>query len=205
MFDNVINTYQNKYNEVKERLFPNNRIVLVGGCLRDTFYGVEVKDLDFVVEVPALEAMPFSPWDFNHQMVFMELFNGQRAQYVEMDNLWGYLNQDNGIIDVVESSNKDVNFIFVRDIPTYTKNFPDSISKMVFDGETIHVSRDWELGNENNWIYMKHDIKPERKEKLINKYPNKTVIQLQEGEVFFDPRNQHNPAVPDLLQLAEAW
>lgn len=205
MFDNVINTYQNKFNEVKERLFPNNRIVLAGGCLRDTFYGVEVKDLDFVIEVPVNEAMPFSPWIGEHQAAFGALFGGQRARYVEIDNLWGYLNQDNGIVDIVESPNKDVNFIFVRDIPTYTKQFPDSISKMVFDGEQIHVSRDWELGNENGWIYMRHDIKPERKEKLINKYPNKVVIQLQEGEAVFDPRNLNNQAVPDLLQLAEAW
>ena len=196
MFDNVINTYQNKYNEVKERLFPNNRIVLVGGCLRDTFYGVEVKDLDFVIEVPALEAMPFSPWDRQHQIVFGEVFNGQQAHYIKIDNLWAYLNQDNGIIDVVESSNKDVNFIFIRDIPSYTKQFPDSISKMVFDGETIHVSRDWMQGHENNSVYYRADIKEDRLDKLQRKYPNKEFI-------IDGPGNFNRQAVLDLPELAE--
>lgn len=143
MFDNVINTYQNKYNEVKERLFANNRIVLAVGCLRDTFYGVEVKNLDFVVEVPIGHGFPLNPWEAAHQEAFGEVFGGQQFNYILFEHLNEYINIDNGIVDIMESTNKDVNFIFVRDIPTYTKNFPDFISKMVFDGEQIHVSRDW--------------------------------------------------------------
>ena len=167
MFDNVINTYQDILSQVKQHI---PQTVLAGGCLRDTFYGVEVKDLDFVVKLEQGQENlypvgPYSPW-------LTEVWPDKTFQWCDAQFLAEYDNGGYNFVDVFESTDGTVKFIIVVDIPTYTNQFPDSISEMVFDGTTVHTSSRWRTGNTLRTIYYDEPkMKQPRLDKLHNKYP----------------------------------
>lgn len=167
MFQNIINLYTEVLTSVREHI---PEAVLVGGCLRDSFYGVEVKDLDFVV--PLLRdddrRYPVTP----HEHWLQDLWPDKEWQYAVADVVVNYeRNEEDGLQDVVKSTDNTVNFIIVRDIPTYTNQFPDSISKMVFDGERVHVAHEWEVGHISHTVYYRPTISEARRDKLRAKYP----------------------------------
>lgn len=155
--------------------------VLAGGCLRDTFYGVEVKDLDFVVE-----------WDENHHYPvapalsqwLTQIWPDKRFQWAGQQDVYLEENNGSGLLDVVKSTDDTVNFIITTNIKRYTNHFPDSISEMVFDGEQVVVSQRWEIGNENGEVYYNH-IQPNRLEKLQRKYPDWAFINEQPQQDLF--------------------
>lgn len=166
MFQNLIEMYQPILNRVQDHI-PN--AVLAGGSLRDSFYGVEVKDLDFVVETENEWRYPVTPtsaWLPN-------IWPDKQWQWANAEILAEYEQAMNeaGLLDVVKSTDDTVNFIIVRNIKQYTNHFPDSISEMVFDGEQVFVSQRWETGHANQEVYYK-DIQPARLEKLQRKYPD---------------------------------
>lgn len=176
MFENIIETYGPLVRSVRE-FFPE--AVLVGGALRDTYYGVEVKDLDFVIPRGPNELRPIHPINGELRIgnvaaqEFMDLFPEQRGwKYVDLpdDNEYEGIIGEGPLLDVVESTDKKVNLILVTSVPEYTSQFPDSISQMVFDGTDVHVSRWWTDGNENGLVYYKPDIKANRLAKLKAKY-----------------------------------
>lgn len=168
MFQNLIDTYTPILARVRQHI-PN--AVLAGGCLRDTFYGVEVKDLDFVVE-----------WDENHHYPVVpamsvwltQIWPDKRFQWANADLVDHYIqeNDGSGLLDVVKSTDDTVNFIITSNIKQYTNHFPDSISEMVFDGEQVVVSQRWEEGNAARFVYYHPDIQEQRLAKLMRKYPN---------------------------------
>lgn len=176
MFQNLIDTYAPILARVRQHI-PN--AVLAGGCLRDTFYGVEVKDLDFVVEwdedrhYPVVPAM--SVW-------LTQIWPDKRFQWANADLIHHYIqeNDGSGLLDVVKSTDDTVNFIITTNIKRYTNHFPDSISEMVFDGENVSVSQRWEQGNNDVVVYYNMDIQPNRLEKLQRKYPM-WVFQNERG------------------------
>lgn len=162
MFQNIINLYTGVLTSVREHI-PD--AVLAGGCLRDSFYGVEVKDLDFVVPCPREDVYPVSP----RARWLQDLWPDKQWQYADAAD---YVeNEENGLLDVVKSTDNTVNFIIVRDIPTYTNQFPDSISKMVFDGERVHTAFEWGAGNISHTVYYRPTISEARRDKLWAKYP----------------------------------
>lgn len=174
MFNNVIETYRDVLSQVRQHI-PN--AVLVGGCLRDTFYGVEVKDLDFVVQTHNGWEYPVTPgtqwlrdiWP-DKQFRWCMLPDGEYAADVDEANA---INDQNDLLfDVIKSTDDRVNFIVVRDIPEYTNNFPDSISKLVFDGERVHYANEWMVGHNNGEVYYRNNIGAARLEKLRRKYPD---------------------------------
>lgn len=161
MFENVINTYSEIVNRFRHEVDAN--AVLVGGAIRDTHYGVEVKDLDFVTTVD------------NDPRWYTEsgVFPGKEFRWVAV----GVLNEnypvdDGPLIDVIESIDGEINIMIVSNIAAYTQNFPDSISEMVFDGTTVHTSSRWRTGNTLRTIYYDEPkMKQPRLDKLHNKYP----------------------------------
>ena len=195
MFNHVINEYRNVVRSVRNQI-PN--AVLAGGALRDTFYGKAVKDLDFVVAPEARGAFyPLSaesPW-------LRGIWPDKEFRYIDIPDLREYMQQEPngaGIMDVIESTDKTVNFIIVEDIPRYTHHFPDSISQMVFDGETVHTSRQWHAGHVNNRVYYKENIKPERLSRLRQKYPEQMFMVEMAPNVF---RQQEFPQPINLEEL----
>ena len=176
MFDNIIEKYSEVVNLFRQHVDPNG--VLVGGALRDTFYGREVKDLDFV----STAAVP--PWSPQlRDLVFPE----HTFRWIPVENLQHYEDEENnpsGLIDVIESTDKTINIIEVLDIARYTRHFPDSISEMVFDGTTVHTSARWRIGAANHEVYYNADrMKPARLEKLKLKYPDFAFLsEINEGD-----------------------
>ena len=179
MFDNLVVEYQDILRRFREETQQTNA-VLAGGCLRDTFYGVEVKDLDFVVECSRAHGgyrYPFSP----HSPVLTRVWPDKRFHYCQGDDdgrvqegemaigLGG--NNSAGLLEVIESTDKKINIILVKSILQYTQQFPDSISQMVFNGNEIIVSTKWHQGAENGKVYYRWDIKTPRLMKLKAKYP----------------------------------
>ena len=160
MFNNVIETYSEILERFRQATGQRNAI-LAGGCLRDTFYGVEVKDLDFVVQRywPGAEML-------------RQMWPDKRFRYIARDFEYDVPNNPAGLLDVLESEEKDINIIIVQDIPRYTNQFPDSISQMVFDGEQVIVSDKWRAGELAGTVNYKWDIKTPRLMKLKTKYPN---------------------------------
>ena len=186
MFNNVIEMYGRVLSQVRQHI-PN--AVLVGGCLRDTFYGVEVKDLDFVVQMgdaadPNLahpELYPLSPasrW-------LREIWPDKQWQY--SNALVAYNNDGAVMRDVIKSRDETVNFIIVTDIPAYTNSFPDSISKLVFDGEQIHYANEWMVGHNTFHVFYRPNIGNVRLEKLQRKYPEWV---FQRDRVEEEPQQQ---------------
>lgn len=174
MFNNVIETYQDILLAVRQHI---PEAVLVGGCLRDTFYGVEVKDLDFVVPLAqhnrALYPLtPQSAWLQeiwpNKTFEYCVLGDERHGVQEEMEGVEG----EHPLQDVIKSTDDTVNFIIVTDIPAYTNQFPDSISKLVFDGETIHYANEWMVGHNTTTVFYRPDIIQARLEKLQRKYPD---------------------------------
>lgn len=172
MFDEVID----RYSEIVTR-FRNDvdgRAVLCGGALRDTFYGVEVKDLDFVLlsRDPQGGHRGWSP--LSPELV--AAFPDKTLRWVEVGELGEQYHQQGGngpLIDVIESTDKTINIIVVQNIEQYTNNFPDSISEMVFDGTTVHYSQRWAEGNLLHVVYYDADkMNQPRLDKLMLKYPN---------------------------------
>ena len=196
MFNNVINQYRDVVNAVRQHV-PN--AVLVGGALRDTVYGKEVEDLDFVVGTNngVFAVTPITPW-------LREVWPDKQFQFIpipEFQAEYGAnLFDDNpaGVMDVIESTDKTINMIIVHDITRYTHQFPDSISQMVFDGEQVHTSRLWNSAVMMNRVYYKEDIKPARLEKLRRKYPDTLFMVEMAPNVF---RQQEFPQPINLEEL----
>lgn len=181
MFQNLIDTYSPILARVRQHI-PN--AVLAGGSLRDSFYGVEVKDLDFVIDHRgALDGRwPVTPGT----LWLREIWPDKTWAWARGEDIEFYVQQGNGsgLQDVVVSSDNTVNFIIVDDIKKYTNHFPDSISEMVFDGEQVVVSERWRIGNENGEVYYNH-IQPNRLEKLQRKYPDWAFINEQPQQDLF--------------------
>ena len=172
MFDNIIEKYSEVVNLFRQHIDPNG--ILAGGALRDTFYGREVKDLDFV---STAGIVPWSPQ--LRDLVFPEhTFRWIPVELIEAYE-GGPDENPGGLVDVIESTDKTINIIEVLDIARYTRNFPDSISEMVFDGTTVHTSARWRAGHANGGeVYYNADrMKPARLEKLKLKYPDFAFLQ----------------------------
>lgn len=168
MFENVINTYSEIVNRFRHEVDAN--AVLVGGAIRDTHYGVEVKDLDFVVNDHTPDGRPWLPTN----MAIAAIWPDKEFRWVDAGELAEqYPDIDHGpLIDVIESTDKTINIIIVTNIGAYTQGFPDSISEMVFDGTNVHTSSRWREGDENIAVYYDREkMKPARLEKLQRKYP----------------------------------
>ena len=186
MFNNVINTYTDILTSVR-RFHPT--AVLAGGCLRDTFYGVEVKDLDFILEAPP-GAAPF-PVTPESQWI-REIWPDKQWQWAAAAEVDYDMGEENpgGLIDVVKDTEDTINFIIVSSIPQYTHQFPDSISKLVFDGERVHYANEWMVGHNTSTVFYRPNIGNVRLEKLQRKYPNwvfqrdRVEEEVQQQEVF---------------------
>lgn len=172
MFDEVIN----RYSEIVTRFRHDvdARAVLCGGALRDTFYGVEVKDLDFVIPEAQWPQFAWSP----QTPSLVAAFPDKTLRWVDVGEIRELYHQQDGaaggpLIDVIESTDKTINIIVVENIEQYTNNFPDSISEMVFDGTTVHYSQRWREGNNLHVVYYDRDkMRQPRLDKLMLKYPN---------------------------------
>ena len=184
MFNNVIEMYAPILARVRQHI-PN--AVLAGGCLRDTFYGVEVKDLDFVVEKKEDGRYPVHPHVLLHPWL-QEVWPDKQWQWANAEMLDNYVQENNesGLLDVVKSTDDTVNFIITTNIKRYTNHFPDSISEMVFDGERVVVSQRWEEGNAAQRVYYDVGMQPNRLVKLMRKYP-RYVFHRQPPEAPVDP------------------
>ena len=175
MFDNIIEKYSEVVNAFRRHIDPNG--VLAGGALRDTFYGREVKDLDFVTTrdlAPQAQSLRTVFPDYTFRWIPVE----QVGHYAEgADN-------PSGLIDVIESTDKTINIIEVQDIARYTRNFPDSISEMVFDGTTVYTSARWSIGLVNDEVYYNADrMTQARLDKLQLKYPDFAFLpEINEGD-----------------------
>lgn len=181
MFNNVIEEYSEILTRFRQETGQANA-VLAGGCLRDTFYGVEVKDLDFIIECPrGVDGFYRYPIGPVHRSLDV-LWPDKEFRYVNTDNYDGLPREGEhaigiggdspaGLLDVIESTDKKINIIMVKSIPQYTQQFPDSISQMVLDERGVHTSSRWMDGHNGTAVHYRWDIKTPRLMKLKTKYP----------------------------------
>ena len=152
----------NKYKSVVKLFqeYIDERAVLAGGAVRDTIFNVEVKDLDFVTQSASV-----TPNDC--KLVWPD----QEFHYIGNDEIEAYDNGDGIIIRVIESLDKTINVIKVEDIHEYIMQFPDSISRVWYNGDFVDYGYDWLQTIQDGTVEYRSDMKPERLEKLKTKYP----------------------------------
>jgi hypothetical protein len=135
-------------------------IVLTGGAVRDVIFDREVKDLDFMSvnmgDKGGLEAYLNEP-----------LLNCLR----DFPAKEHYPTQGS-LLAAYETEDKRINWLLVSDILTRIHEFPDSISQCWFDGRYVYGTPEFCSTVLSHAVSYKHDIKPERLEKLKSKYPD---------------------------------
>jgi hypothetical protein len=140
--------------------------VLVGGAVRDTIFGREVKDLDFMVLSDA------------------DVSGIERALSVTVSDVLGFdrmqgrseYDEDANVYRVFETEDKRINILHVGDITSRVITFPDSISQIIFDGAEVYVTQRFIDTARTHVITHSHEpqreLKAERRERIAAKYPD---------------------------------
>ena len=156
------------------RLSPS--AVLVGGAVRDTIFGREVKDLDFMVlseaDVSGIEtALSVTVSD----VLGFDRLHG-RSEY----------DADANVYRVFETADKKLNILLVGDILHRVVTFPDSISQVIFDGDSVLATQRFIDTASTHVITHSHEpqreLKADRRARIVAKYPDFSF-----KDVAYDP------------------
>jgi hypothetical protein len=162
-----------RFGNLMARVLPEApSAVLVGGCIRDTIYGREVKDWDFMVTSDT------------------DACGIERALGIELEDVLGFdrsqgraeYDQDENIYRVFETADKGINVLLVGSITGRICTFPDSISQVMFDGSQVFATKQFIETSNTKVITHSHELqrpmKDERRARLAAKYPDFTFKDI---------------------------
>lgn len=133
-------------------------LVLAGGAIRDVLFGRPVKDMDL------LSAYADAP-----VLLGDALGGGLRPCLAEREEGYG---AEGHLVEVYETGDRAINLLIVTDVLGRIEEFPGSISKVWFDGESVWCTKDFINTRDDGTIRTYERMTPERQQRLLTKYPD---------------------------------
>lgn len=160
--------------------------IVAGGAVRDTLLGVDVKDVDILIEKSRDEEDYTDSTTTEHIAGIIALAFGDRAMVTT--SLIGYEASSPGdtyaTFDVTTENGEALNLIFVADIEEALNEFPDSISQVWLGGDGAVSSSEAQRKTVYDRV-VKHTLDTEegsrgraRLEKLMRKFPGFEFVKV---------------------------